>query len=47
MQIFLKFLEIAKEAIELYVPIRRQKKKRKVLPWMTKKVLKIRKYKNV
>ena len=43
---WLKFLEIAKEAIELYVSIRGQKK-RKVPPWMTKKVLRIRKYKSV
>ena len=42
----MKFLKIAKDAIELYVPIRGQKK-RKVPPWMIKKVLTIRKYKSV
>ena len=43
---WMKFLEIAKEALELYVPIRGQRK-RKMPPWMTKKVLRIRKYKSV
>ena len=42
----MKFLEIAKEAIELYIPTRGQKK-RKVPPWMTKEILRIRKYKSV
>ena len=39
-------LEIAKEALEIYVPARGQRK-RKVPPWMTKKVLRIMKYKSV
>ena len=43
---WMKFLEIAKEVLELYVPTRGQRK-RKVPPWMTKKVLRIRKYKSV
>ena len=34
---WLKFFEIAKKAIKLYVPIRGQKKT-KVPPWMIKKV---------
>ena len=42
----MKFLEIAKEELELYVPTRGQRK-RKVPPWITKKVLRIRKYKSV
>ena len=33
---WMKFLEIAKEAVELYVATRGQRK-RKVRPWMTKK----------
>ena len=43
---WMKFLEIEKEALELYVPTRGQRK-RKVPPWMTNKVLPIRKYKSV
>ena len=43
---WLEFLEIVNETIELYVSIRGQKK-RKVPLWMTKKVLRIRKYKGV
>ena len=35
---WMTFLEIAKEALELYVPTRGQRK-RKVPPWMTKKIL--------
>ena len=42
----MKFLEIAKEALQLYVPTRGQRMS-KVPPWMTKKVLRIRKYKSV
>ena len=40
----MKFLKIAKESIELYVPIKGQRKG-KVPPWMTKRVLQILKYK--
>ena len=43
---WVKFLEIAKEAFEFFVSTRGQRK-RKVPPWLTKKVLKNRKYKSV
>ena len=42
---WVKFLKITKESVKLYVPLRGQRK-RKVPPWMTKRDLRIRKYKS-